>query len=249
MGDHRTVIDQMGREITFSFPPQKIISLVPSQTEFLVEISAQVIGRTKFCIHPKDQTPSIQIVGGTKNLRFDTIQKLNPDLIIGNKEENKEKDIVQLSKDFPVWMSDIYSLEDAYQMMKSLGQIFELQKEGDRIISACQSSMERVRNSRSGKVVYLIWKNPWMAAGRNTFIDHMLSHLGFENVVSDPRYPELTEEAVKNLNPDYIFFSSEPFPFNKSHVDDAKIIWRESTCELVDGELYSWYGSRLKYWA
>ena len=244
----KTYTDQMGREVTIASPPRRIVSLVPSQTEFLIDIGAPVVGRTKFCIHPKDQIKDIPIIGGTKNFRFDKIRELQPDLIIGNKEENYKWGIEKLEKEFPVWMSDIYTLEDSFEMMSELGQLCNLSARTEEIIQACQAATESVRGTKSGKVIYLIWKDPWMAAGKNTFIDHLLNHLGYENLIKEERYPELTIEQIADLNPDKILFSSEPFPFKEKHLEKARGQWPKADCQLVDGELYSWYGSRLRKW-
>lgn len=248
MSDLQTVHDQMGRKVTFSFPPKRVISLVPSQTEFLIETGAPLVGRTKFCIHPANEISEIPVIGGTKNFRFDVIRDLKPDLIIGNKEENYQEGIEELEKEFPVWMSDIYTLDDSFEMMKALGNICGQDEPAEQIIQSCSKAIEAVKETKSGKVIYLIWKNPWMAAGKNTFIDHLLNHLGFENAIKTDRYPELTQEEIAKLNPDHILFSSEPFPFKEKHVKEAKKLWSNVSCRLVDGELYSWYGSRLKEW-
>lgn len=242
------VVDMINRKVEVNFPPKRIISLVPSQTEFLIDIGAPLVGRTKFCIHPSDKVKQIPIIGGTKNFRFDVIDDLQPDLIIGNKEENYKEGIDELARTYPVWMSDIYSLSDSFKMMSELGDICDRKNESANIIDACRNATNSIKASRSGRVLYLIWKNPWMAAGKNTFIDHMLNHLGYENVVEGDRYPELSEEAIRSLNPDLIFLSSEPFPFKDKHLDESSKIWPESECRLVDGELYSWYGSRLRHW-
>ncbi|MEO9871063.1 ABC transporter substrate-binding protein [Ekhidna sp.] len=248
MSDLQTVYDQMGRKVTFSSLPKRIISLVPSQTEFLIDIGAPVVGRTKFCIHPKEQLADIPIIGGTKNFRFDAIRDLKPDLIIGNKEENYREGIEMLEKDFPVWMSDIYTLEDAFAMMTALGSICDKREITQETVEDCEKAMEVVKRTKSGKVIYLIWKSPWMAAGKDTFIDHLLKHLGYENLIQDCRYPEITDEEIETLDPDYILFSSEPFPFKEEHIFLAENKWPKTKCLLVDGELYSWYGSRLKEW-
>lgn len=248
MNDLQTVKDQMGREVIFSFPPKRIISLVPSQTEFLLDIVAPVVGCTKFCIHPKERIADIPVIGGTKKFRFDTIRDLNPDLIIGNKEENYREGIEKLEKDFPVWMSDISTLEEAFAMMESIGSICDRESATQRIVKECKTATEGIKGTKSGKVIYLIWKNPWMVAGKGTFIDHLLSHIGYENAIIDERYPELTNEQIASLNPDRILFSSEPFPFKKEHILEAENKWPNALCQLVDGELYSWYGSRLRDW-
>jgi len=248
MSDLQTVHDQMGREVTFSFPPKRIISLVPSQTEFLIDIGAPVVGRTKFCVHPKEALENIPIIGGTKNFRFEKIRGLQPDLIIGNKEENYKWGIEKLEKEFPVWMSDIYTLDDAFEMMATIGGFSNQKVRTDKIVEECRAATEMIKGSKSGKVIYLIWNKPWMAAGKNTFIDHMLNHLGYENLVNGERYPELTTQQITELNPDKILFSSEPFPFEEEHLNEAREYWKNTACELVDGELYSWYGSRLRKW-
>lgn len=238
----------MGREVIIPSQLRRIVSLVPSQTEFLLDIGAPVVGRTKFCIHPLERISNIPIIGGTKNFHFEKIRELQPDLIIGNKEENYEEGILQLTEEFPVWMSDIYTLDDAFEMMTTIGSLCDLENHAQQIVEECQEAVNNVRGSRSGQVIYLIWKNPWMAAGKNTFIDHFLHYLGYENLISEERYPELTEDHVSALNPDKIIFSSEPFPFKEKHLESARAKWTTIECELVDGELYSWYGSRLRYW-
>ena len=243
-----TEADQMGREIIFTSPPKRIVSLVPSQTEFLIDIGAPVVGRTKFCIHPKEEVADIPVVGGTKKFQFDKIRELEPDFIIGNKEENYKYGIEKLEEEFPVWMSDIYTLEDAFEMMGALGSICDLESQARDVISECREATNSIKGTKAGKVIYLIWNKPWMAAGKNTFIDHFLSHLGYQNLVTTDRYPELTTEQITNLNPDKILFSSEPFPFKEKHLEEAKRQWPNADCQRVDGELYSWYGSRLRFW-
>lgn len=248
MKDLLTIKDQMSRKVSFSFPPQRIISLVPSQTEFLLDIGAPVVGRTKFCIHPREQVQQVPVIGGTKKFRFEKIRELRPDFIIGNKEENYQEGVEQLAKDFPVWMSDIYGLEDAYGMMRALGPICGLEPQAEAVINACASAMNQVKGCFSGTVIYLMWHDPWMAAGKHTFIDHILQHLGYENLIRTERYPALTAEEIRDLNPDHILFSSEPFPFKEKHLLDARSQWPGSQSQLVDGELFSWYGSRLRRW-
>jgi len=248
MSDLLTVTDQINREVTFPFPPKRIISLVPSQTEFLLDIGAPVVGRTKFCVHPAAEVKNLEVIGGTKKFRFDKIKELTPDLIIGNKEENYQEGIEELIQEFPVWMSDVFTLDDAFEMMSSLGKICDLETESDSIVHECQVALNAVKGTCSGKVIYMIWKDPWMAAGKNTFLDHLLTFLGYQNLVTSDRYPELITEEVTALNPDNILFSSEPFPFKHSHLEVAKSQWPKANSQLVDGELYSWYGSRLRNW-
>lgn len=238
-----TSIDQLNNEITFDEYPSRIISLVPSQSELLYDlgIGEKLVGITKFCIHPKEMFESVQRIGGTKNLDIDAIKKLNPDLIIGNKEENTQSDIEELKKHFKVWMSDVNTLEDAYQMIDEIGRIVNKKEKAQNILH--QINFSGFKNNK--KVIYLIWNNPLMAAGKNTFIDSMITAAGFENIIQENRYPEISIESIRELNPDYLFLSTEPFPFKQNHCLEFQSQLPGSKVMLVDGEMFSWYGSRL----
>src|SRR4051812_11307667 len=117
--------DQMGNAVELEGPPSRIVSLVPSQTEllFYLGLDKEVAGITKFCIHPAEMFHSKPRVGGTKKYDFEKIRQLAPDLIIGNKEENEQKQVEELQKLYPVWMSDIRNLADALQMIRSVGEL------------------------------------------------------------------------------------------------------------------------------
>lgn len=243
------VKDQLGREIELSFPPFRIVSLVPSQTELLHDLGLdnEVIGITKFCVHPESWFRSKTHVGGTKKLNLAKIAALNPDLIIANKEENTQSEIDWLAKRFPVWISDIITLEDALQMIISVGEITNRAQQAAFIEDKIRSSFSSLTFTKRRSVLYLIWKDPIMAAGRNTFIHQMLEKAGFENSITNPesRYPELSDEEINNLNPDIVLLSSEPFPFKGKHTAALKQRFPSLTFKEVNGELFSWYGSRL----
>jgi ABC-type Fe3+-hydroxamate transport system substrate-binding protein len=243
----RIFTDQLGRKVEVPYPPKRIISLVPSQTEllFYLGLSDQVVGITKFCIHPAGWFKSKTKVGGTKNFRFDIIDQLNPDLIIGNKEENYLVGITELEKRYPVWMSDISTLEDALNMMESIGQLTERETEAAKLISEIKTSFVGLTPRHSLKVLYLIWKSPWMAAGKNTFIDSMLSKIGLENILTESRYPTISESQLQQLQPDLVMLSSEPFPFKQQHFQELQSVLPKAKVILVDGEFFSWYGSRM----
>jgi len=242
-------IDQMSNEIKLDFLPKRIISLVPSQTELLhhLELDEEVVGITTFCIHPEEWHRSKTRVGGTKSIHFDRIEELTPDLIIGNKEENEEHQIKTLMKDYPVWMSDIKNLEDALEMILALGEITGKTDKAISITCEIQNSFEKmIRFSKPKSVIYLIWRNPIMVAGKDTFIDDMLGKCGFVNSVdSVERYPILTAEELSKISPDCIFLSSEPYPFKEENIKELKEVCPQSEIKLVDGEMFSWYGSRL----
>jgi ABC-type Fe3+-hydroxamate transport system substrate-binding protein len=239
------VVDQMGRELHLKNIPKRVISLVPSITEYLIDIGVEVVGRTKFCIYPKESVSTIQVIGGTKNFRFEVIDSLEPDLIIGNKEENFEKGINQLSDKFPVWMSDISTLKDSFDMMTRLGEIFDQQKEANHQILEVSKHLLKFKNSKTGNALYLIWADPWMAVGRETFIDDMLGYIGFQNIVKEARYPVLDESQIVKINPEVVLLSSEPFPFKEKHKVLLQSLLPKAEIMDVDGEAYSWYGSRL----
>ena len=243
----RSFADQMSRVVSIPFPPQRIISLVPSQTEFLasLDLDVEVVGITKFCVHPEHWDDHKPKVGGTKRLDFDAIRSLNPDLVIGNKEENYQLGIQQIAEKYPVWMSDINSLEEALEMMIGLGEITDRLTTALAITERIRQRFLDLNNNVSLKVIYLIWRAPWMAAGADTFINDMLTRCGFQNAVKTTRYPELSPGEIRALNPDVIFLSSEPFPFSEKHAQELKNEVPESKIVLVDGEMFSWYGSRL----
>lgn len=245
--NEKRVVDQLGREVKFFFPPQRIVSLVPSQTELLyyLGLGNLVVGRTKFCIHPAGEISSAKIIGGTKNIRIQEIDALLPDLIIGNKEENEETQIAELSKKYPVWLSDVHTLGDAYEMIETIGAMGDVANTSLKLVEKLQAGFNKYQGKYTGSVAYVIWQNPLMVVGYNTFIDHLLAHLGFENAVKTARYPEILMEDLQALAPDFLFLSSEPFPFSQTHLAAFKSKLPHTTVKLVDGEAFSWYGSRL----
>lgn len=241
-------LDQLQRVVYIPERPKRIISLVPSQTELLVDMGLEenLVGVTKFCVHPAHLRKSKTVVGGTKKYRFDVIDSLKPDLIIGNKEENDRREIEKLAEKYPVWMSDILSLEDNYSMIDQLGILTGKEWAAKKLIEEIKSSFV-AEISRKGTCVYLIWNEPMMCAGGKTFIHSMLEIAGFENLVKSDRYPVLNLEELENLAPDYLLLSSEPFPFRKKHIEFFKSNLPNTRVRLVDGELFSWYGSRLRF--
>jgi ABC-type Fe3+-hydroxamate transport system substrate-binding protein len=237
----------MNRAIRLEEFPERIVSLVPSQTELLYDLGLgeRVVGITKFCIHPEAWFKTKTRVGGTKNLDIAAIRKLQPDLLIGNKEENSKADIAILEKEFPLYMSDIFTVDDALVMMKNIGDLTNRKAEAGLMIKKIRENFSAFPKL-NGTVLYLIWAQPWMAAGHHTFIGELIRRSGLDNVIEEPgsRYVELSDDEIKKLKPDYIFLSSEPFPFKEKHADELR---KFSTAKMVftDGELFSWYGSRM----
>ena len=229
--------------------PQRIVSLVPSQTELLFDLGLEdkVVGITKFCCHPANQVKSISKIGGTKNFDFEKIKALKPDLIIGNKEENYQEGIETLQRDFPVWISDIVTLEDSLEMIREVGQLTHKEPEAFKICQQLSIQFDSLQSpSRRPRVAYFIWKKPYMVAANGTFIHEMLGKAGFLNVFEGlTRYPEISEADLKQTAPELIFLSSEPYSFREKHLLEFQEICPSAHIMLVDGELFSWYGSRL----
>lgn len=282
-----TTTDQLKNTIEINFPPQRIISLVPSQTELLFDLGLdeEIVGITRFCIHPAEKVKGKTKIGGTKKFDLEKIKSLQPDLIIGNKEENYQEGIEELQKHFPVWMSDIYTLEDAYAMMLEVSKIVDREREGKKLIEEIRGSFAGLGsgpgpgpespgsnpapdsgqhgsgfasdsgqqgNVESGQrkktAAYFIWRKPYMVAAGNTFIDHMLQKFGVQNVFkNETRYPEIDPKVLAQVKPDLIFLSSEPYRFTEKHFDEFRSFSPTSQVLVVDGELFSWYGSRLRF--
>lgn len=252
MADYK---DQLGNKVSLSGIPKRIVSIVPSQTELLFDLGLdeEVIGITKYCVHPKNWLETKAKVGGTKKLNIEKIKELKPDLIIGNKEENEKDQILELMKHFPIWMSDIKTLEDALGMIDSLGKITSRENKALKIQNDIREQFSHfklqkihVSNNRL-PVLYLIWKKPFITAGKDTFINHLLEICGLENAITELRYPEITLEQIQKANPSLIFLSTEPFPFRQKHITEFLTICPLAKVILVDGEMFSWYGSRLLY--
>lgn len=244
-----TFTDQMGHQVRLPHPPQRIVSLVPSQTELLFDLglAERMVGVTKFCIHPKEQVKQQVKIGGTKNFNFEKIDELQPDLIIGNKEENYKEGVEQLQQKYPVWMSDIYTLADALEMLRQVGQVTGTEARAAELEQSIKTGFEQLQPVQpSIKTAYFIWRKPYMAVGSHNIIDHMLGRCGLTNAFADlARYPEITPEQLQEANPQLILLSSEPYPFKEKHIQEFQEICPQASIKVVDGEIFSWYGSRL----
>lgn len=250
----KTLTDQIGTVHTFENTPKRIVSLVPSQTELLYDLGLEesIVGITKFCVHPFHFKSTKTIIGGTKNVKYEKITALQPDIIIANKEENTLEIVEELRKICPVWVTDIYTVEDNLQMISDFGQLFdkrtEAQKWNDKIAFAYEDFQNFMKPVESKKAAYFIWANPYMVAGKNTFINEMLLLNKFENIYEnrEERYPEIIIQKMRiQGDPDYVFLSSEPFPFKDEHAFELGRYTHHAKTVFVDGEMFSWYGSRI----
>jgi ABC-type Fe3+-hydroxamate transport system substrate-binding protein len=234
---------------SFTQFPLRIVSLVPSQTELLFDLglNEQVVGITKFCIHPANWFKTKTRVGGTKDINIAAIKKLNPTLIIANKEENVKEQIEELAKDYPVWLTDVNNLDDALKMIEAIGVLTNTQKNAHHITQKIITSFEQLAITKAPlNTCYLIWQNPYMTVGGDTFIHDMLQKSGFNNLFANQqRYPEINISQLLIANCQLLLLSSEPYPFKQKHIDELQVQLPHTKILLVDGEMFSWYGSRL----
>jgi ABC-type Fe3+-hydroxamate transport system substrate-binding protein len=244
--------DQLNRTLSFKSIPKRIVSLVPSQTELLVDLGLinDIVGITKFCIHPDNLRKSKTIVGGTKQVNIEKIRALQPDVILCNKEENTQEMVNQLEEIAPVHVSDISNLKDTRELINLYGQLFNVNNMANSIVKKLQYLESEfllfIKNKSIKNVAYFIWRKPWMVAGGDTIINFLLSINKFHNIFEDiVRYPEINLELLKDKDLDYIFLSSEPYPFKEKHFNEIKKVLPKSQIFLVDGEYFSWYGTRL----
>ena len=225
----------------------RIVSLVPSITESLFDFGLtemEVVGRTKFCIHPQTLITNVPVIGGTKNLNLDKIKSLKPDLIIANKEENEKLQIEELGKYFEIWLTNIENLQDNQNFLTELGTLLNKQELALNFNEKINVIFDSSKELSPKKVAYLIWKNPYMTVGSDTFIHEIIEKIGFTNLFKDSkRYPEISVNQMKEA--EYVFLSSEPFPFQQKHIDELQKELPDSKIMLVDGEAFSWYGTHL----
>jgi ABC-type Fe3+-hydroxamate transport system substrate-binding protein len=244
----KITIDQTGYELKLENIPRRIISIVPSQTELLYHLGLEeeVVGITKFCVHPEAWFRSKTRVGGTKTLDIAKVIDLDPDLVIANKEENTKEDILALRAVCPVWTSDIQTVPDALAMMREVGSITGMAAEAEQLVGEIETAFGHIKpvGCRSA---YLIWKNPYMAAGGDTFINAMMNVANLENVFGElPRYPAVSIEELKLANIELLLLSSEPYPFKMRDIEELNKVLPQARIVLADGEMFSWYGSRMR---
>ncbi|WP_300568123.1 helical backbone metal receptor [Flavobacterium sp.] len=253
----KTYIDQLGNQHTFETTPTRIVSLVPSQTELLFDLGLEdnIVGITKFCVHPYHLKSTKKSIGGTKKVHLEKIRLLNPDIIIANKEENTLEIVEELRQICPVWVTNIITIEDNLQMISDFGQLFnkrtEAQKWIDKTNFGLADFQQFIKDKDVKKVAYFIWANPYMVAGGDNFINELLKLNKFQNIYDnnpkyEGRYPEIIIQKMQiQGDPELILLSSEPFPFKDEHAFELGRHTHHATTVFVDGEMFSWYGSRL----
>ncbi|TYP97952.1 ABC-type Fe3+-hydroxamate transport system substrate-binding protein [Tenacibaculum adriaticum] len=245
--------NQINKILDLKQTPKRIVSLVPSQTELLFDLGLEnnIVGITKFCVHPYHLKQTKEIVGGTKNIKIDKIKALNPDIILCNKEENTKEIVETCLKIAPVHVSELNTIDDTLELIQFYGEKFSCRTEAAKIIQKINFKLNDfktfIKSIESKKVAYFIWKDPWMVAGNNTYINHLLQLNKFVNIYQNKeRYPEIELKKIRlEGDPDLVFLSSEPYPFKEEHAFEIGRYTHHAKTVFVDGEMFSWHGSRL----
>src|SRR6056297_2332513 len=245
-----TVTDARGHEVTLDSPPRRLVSLVPSQTELLAHLGLDdaVVGITRFCERPEHWHSEKPIVGGTKEVDIDTVRDLDPDLILANHEENTEEDVAALDDIAPVFVTEVKTVEEALQMIRTVGTLTDTSSQTSTLAGKIISRFESLPDFAPLRAVYLIWREPYMTVGADTFIHDVMDWGGFENVYGDQtRYPEVSIDELAEQEVDVVLCSSEPFPFHQKDkfTADLEEALPDTPVEVVDGQPFSWYGPRL----
>ncbi|RMG12940.1 MAG: cobalamin-binding protein [Planctomycetota bacterium] len=242
------VEDGLGRRVELPAPPRRVVSLVPSLTELLAALGLdeEVVGLTTFCVRPPGWRARKTRVGGTKDVRLARVRSLAPDLVLANKEENQREQVLRIAAERPVYVSDVGSLEAALAMVRAVGVLVGRAARADALAGKIEAGFAALDSRPRRRVAYLIWRDPLMAVGGDTFISDVLARGGLRNVFAErSRYPTIDLEALRRAAPEQVLLSSEPFPFRERHRQEFVEALPGVSVDLVDGQLFSWYGSRL----
>ena len=238
-----TATDARNRSISLDHAPHRIVSLVPSQTELLAHLGLndEVVGITRFCERPEHWRSEKTIVGGTKQVDVDTVRSLQPDLILANHEENTAEDVAALEEIAPVFVTEVKTVSEALTITNTSDRTSTL-------VGKIISRFEALPEFSPLRAAYLIWRQPYMTVGGDTFIHDVMTWGGFENTYANrTRYPEVTVDELAEQDLDVVLCSSEPFPFHKKDkfTADLREALPNTPVEIVDGQPFSWYGPRL----
>lgn len=226
----------------------RIVSLVPSITELVCELGLadQLVGRTGFCIHPKERLKKIPKVGGTKSVDVDRIRELAPTHVIVNVDENRKETADALAQFVPnLIVTHPLAPLDNLALYRQVGAAFGREREAELLCRQFEAAFLEIHNRKhpERKVLYLIWKDPWMTVSRDTYVSRTLALFGLETLPESARarYPELESLEVEGV--ERVLLSTEPYRFRKSHRDEMQ---RQLglPVSLIDGEMTSWYGPR-----
>lgn len=244
----KIVTDHLGREVAFTYPPKRIISICPGITDtlFSLNLEDEIVGRTRYCIYPTDKVEGVKAVGGTKEIKMEVVHQLKPDLIIAEKEENTKEIVEEISQHYPVFVAEVLSIESAYNMIHDIGEVTDRKKEASTLVKKIESKFQSLPIKHGRRVGYVIWKKPYMVVGKSTYINSILESMGFINPFTEfvGRYPAITIEDFQCANLDYIFLATEPFPFKEKHFEEFQQFLPTVKPMIIDGEMF-WYGPRM----
>lgn len=249
------LVDAIGQAHAPAAPGFRIVSLVPSLTELLIELGlrAQVVGRTGFCVHPRNRVRDIPKVGGTKDVQLDRVRTLAPTHVIVNVDENERPTVEALREFVPhIVVTHPQAPQDNFALYRLIGGLFGRAPEAERLCASLQRELDACRalDWPRERVLYLIWKDPWMTVAADTYIARTLALVGWD-VPHGPggergaaRYPTLGNLDAEIARVDRVLLSTEPFMFRDRHVAELRARFPQRPVELIDGEMTSWYGSR-----
>jgi len=244
----KEVIDHLGRTIQYNFPPKRIVTLCPGITDtlFSLNLENEIVGRTRFCIYPKDKVEKVRTVAGTKDINLEAIHEVKPDLIIIEKEENTLEIMQILEKFYPVYVAEVQSIDEAYTMISDIGLLTDREKEANDLVESIQNQFSSFQNVEEKRAAYVIWKKPYMVVGKDTYIQSVLNEMGFINpfIEFEGRYPAVTEDDFINAQLDYVLLASEPYPYKDKHKAEFIKMMPNVEPTVVDGEMF-WYGPRM----
>lgn len=228
----------------------RIVSLVPSITELLCDLglAEQIVGRTGFCIHPREVVRRIPKVGGTKTVDIDKVRALAPTHVIVNVDENEKTTADAIARFVPhLIVTHPLAPLDNLKLYRQIGAAFGREQESEALCARFQAAYDEAksRSYEMRNVLYLIWKDPWMTVSRDTYISRTLALFGFDTapLETTARYPELTLNEPWLASVGLVLLSTEPYAFRERHLQEISARLGRPAL-LIDAEMTSWYGSR-----
>ncbi|MFO0728815.1 MAG: helical backbone metal receptor [Myxococcota bacterium] len=233
----------------------RVVSLCPSTTETVAALgkAEALVGITRFCIHPAAIVERIPKVGGTKDPDQARIEALAPDLILMNREENRQEDHAALSQRLPQARIDVThptGVAEVPELLLHFGRLLGAEPEAEAAAEALRAALLELDASVKARprlrAAYLIWKKPWMAVGGGTYVDALLCRAGLDNVFREAPvpYPEISLEALVATAPELILLPDEPFPFDARHAAELSAALPRASIQLVSGDDCCWHGTR-----
>lgn len=244
-------LDARGVRVKLARAPERIVSLVPSTTEtlFALGLGEQLVGRTRYCVHPQPEVGALPEIGGTKALAWTRLESLRPDLIVANSEENKPEFWERLEAIAPLWVAFPRTVAEAVDDLRDMARLVGRGERGEELAGEIETARAAARAAAEPggfSYAYLVWREPYMVVSDDTFIARMLAEVGGRNVFAEvePRYASVTLEQLVAADPERVLLSSEPYDFGIEHAEELGSL--AERCRVIDGELCSWHGVRMQ---